>query len=185
MSVAVSIAGWPTATDCGATSVVNPCGGGCSAIALLLMESSSPPPVVKRMWNEAPLAPPLVNVFPWPQSRTLARCPPQATTAVDPSAVNVRLIPRSTLAGSVPTPIGVERSGLYLAPSRAAPQAEKWPSAWPLPLGNVVCGSFGTGKVLGACPQACGPSVSAMPPHGRTCCAGGPGHFSLALYVPR
>ena len=85
-------------------------------------------------------------------------------------------------------PIGVERPGSYVAPPRVAPQAEKWLPGWGggwLPSGNVVCVSAGTGSVLGAFPQACGPAVSPMPPHGTTCCGGGPGQFSLALYVPR
>ena len=87
--------------------------------------------------------------------------------------------------GARVTPIGVERSGAYAASSRAAPHAEKKPSAWPLPLGNVVFSSVGTLRVLGSFPQACGPALSPTSPQGSTCGAGGPGQFSLALYVPR
>src|SRR5690242_19864999 len=118
-----------------------------------------------RMWNGEPLPVP-TKVRPAPQSRRLARWPPQARTTVGPLAVKVMLILRSTVPG-VLTPIGAELT--YAAFVIAAPHAEKSPGAWLAPGGNVVALSVGTRSLLGVFPQACVPAVPAMPLHGTIC----------------
>src|SRR5262245_49101487 len=130
-----------------------------------------------RMWNGAPERL-LTNVLPVPQSRLLAMCPPQASSTVSPSALNVTSICRSTVPG-VFAPIGV--GDTYAASVRTPPQAEKLPVACP-PLGNVVFSSGGTTNLLGSLGHACSPVVPATPSHGTTFC---PSAFSLPSTEPR
>ena len=73
---------------------------------------------------------------------------------------------RATALGGL-TVIGEELK--YAAPWSVPPHSEKSPGAWKAPFGNVVCVSIGTASVLVSFPQACGPTVPAMPSHGTIC----------------